>query len=207
MKKLILIRHGETKWNLESKTQGCQNIGLTSIGVKQCELLGKRLVKMRKDYMKIYSSDLDRCYLTSQILDKNIKVGINIVDDLREMNFGRWEGLTIKEIKNNYKQHYHLWRNEPDSATIPGGESLINVQKRCLSAVHSIMDRHSEGTILIVSHSIAIKTIILGLLEMDLKHFYKMSINNMSISEMELREYGLVLSLLNDTSHLRKMQL
>lgn len=202
MKRLILIRHGETIWNTESKTQGCQNVGLTTKGKCQCEILGQRLSSMKKDYVKIYSSDLDRCYLTSEIINKYINVGVEMLSDLREMNFGEWEGLTTKEIKNKYKKDYYIWRNKPRSAAIPGAENLIDVQDRCLRAVNSILNRHKEGTILIVSHSVAIKTIVLGLLEIDMEYFYKISINNLSISEIELRNYGNVLSLLNDTNYL-----
>lgn len=199
---LYLIRHGETKWNCESKTQGCKDIELSKLGVLQSRLLANKLKGLNEDYIKIYTSNLARCYLTAKVIGEELKLDIEIHKDLREMSFGDWEGLTLGEIKQSYSEEYLKWRNEPYNATIPEGEDLKTVQKRCLNAVEKFLTEYKEGSIIIVSHSIAIKTIILGILGLDLKHFYNITLGNASINKLEFREYGPVVINLNDTCHL-----
>lgn len=199
---LYLIRHGETQWNCESKTQGCKDIELSKLGVLQSRLLANKLKGSNEDYLKIYTSDLDRCYLTAKVIGEELKVDIEVHKDLREMSFGDWEGLTLDEIQRSYSKEYLKWRNEPFNATIPQGEDLKTVQARCLNAVKKILTKYDDGSIIIVSHGVAIKTIILGILDLDLKHFYNITLSNASLNKLEFREYGPVVINLNDTCHL-----
>jgi probable phosphoglycerate mutase len=202
MKTLYLIRHGETIWNCQSKTQGCRNIGLSVRGFIQGKLLADRIEKLNDNYVKIYSSDLDRCYETAKLIDERINVGIEVVRDLREINFGDWEGLTTDEIKTFYLNEFNKWRNRPHKALIPGGEDLKTVQNRCLKIIKRILNKYNKGAIIVISHSVAIRTIILGLLDIELSHFYKIVQSNACINKIEFRSYGPVLVSLNDTNHL-----
>lgn len=202
MLKLYLIRHGETDWNCESKTQGCKNIRLSKEGKLQGKLLANKLRDTNEEYLKIYTSDLDRCYATAKLIGEELKVDVESYKEFREMSFGDWEGLTIEEIKKSYSRQYLKWRNEPYNASIPKGEDLKTVQKRCIEAVKKIIKKYDEGSLIIVSHGIAIKTMILGILGLDLKHFYNITLSNASLNKLEFREYGPVLISLNDTCHL-----
>lgn len=202
MLKLYLIRHGETIWNMECKTQGCKNIELSQKGVLQGRLIAEKLKMRNEDFKKIFTSDLDRCYLTSSFIANELNVDIEIDSNLREMSFGEWEGLTIEKIKELYNEEYKNWRKHPYESSIPKGEDLSKVQERCLKAVNKIMKRYDNGSIVIVSHSVAIKTIILGLLGIDLKHFYSITLRNASMNIFEFRDYGPVLVSLNDICHL-----
>lgn len=202
MLKLYLIRHGETLWNAEYKTQGCKNIQLSRRGLLQGKSLADKFKKTNEQFKKIFTSDLDRCYLTAKSIADELKIDIEINHGLREMSFGAWEGLTIEEIKESYGEEYIRWRNRPCEACIPMGEDLQAVQQRCLKTVNGIVKKYNDGAIIIVSHSIAIKTIILGLLGLDLKHFYNITLSNASMNKLEFREYGPVLISLNDTCHL-----
>lgn len=202
MLKLYLIRHGQTKWNFESKTQGCKNIELSELGVLQSKLIANKLKKIDENYLKIFTSDLDRCYLTAKVIGEELMVDVDVHRDLREMSFGDWEGLTHEEIKQSYSDEYFKWRNEPYNAVIPKGEDLKTVQARCLNAVKTILNKYDNGSIIIISHGVAIKTIILGILGLDLKHFYNITLSNASLNKIEFREYGPVVINLNDTCHL-----
>ncbi|SHJ47714.1 histidine phosphatase family protein [Paramaledivibacter caminithermalis] len=202
MLKLYLIRHGETQWNCEAKTQGCKNIDLSKLGLLQGRLLANKLKKLNEDYLKIYTSDLDRCYLTAKAVSEELKIDVEVHKDLREMSFGDWEGLTLEEIRKAYFKEYLRWRTEPHKAYIPKGESLKAVQNRCLNSVKKIIRKHNNGSVIIISHGVAIKTMIFGLLGLDLKHFYSISLNNASLNKLEFRDYGPVLTSLNDTCHL-----
>lgn len=201
MKNLYLIRHGETLWNCEFKTQGCKNIKLSTKGILQGQLLANRIETLNGKDLDIYSSDLDRCYDTAKLIGKKVNKEVKVIKELREMNFGLWEGLKIKEIKKQYRDEYNTWRNSPIRASIPKGENLIDVQNRCLRAVNEIL-KHSKKNIVMISHGVAIKTIILGILDLDLSNFYKITQHNACLNKIEFRNYGPVLIKLNDTSHL-----
>lgn len=204
MLKLYLIRHGETIWNKEYKTQGCRNIQLSKRGILQGRLIAEKLKSRNENFIKIFTSNLDRCYSTASFIAKELNIDMEANRNLREMSFGEWEGLTIEEIRNLYCEEYRLWRNQPCTSSIPKGENLKTVQDRCLEVVNRIVKRYDNGSVIIVSHSVAIKTIILGLLGIDLKHFYSITLKNASMNMFEFRDYGPVLVNLNDTCHLEE---
>jgi len=200
--RLYLIRHGETVWNAESRAQGSKNVELSRVGRNQAKLLAKRMSKFPID--RIFASDLDRAYETAAELANVLSLKVEKIADLREMNFGVWEGLTNDEIKNQYHEHYTVWRNTPHTADIPNGERLIEVQKRGLKAIYNIVENYRNQNIVVVSHGTMIKTIILGILDIDLSNFYKIKQDNGSINIIDFKTYGPVVITLNDAAHLEK---
>ncbi|TCO79790.1 histidine phosphatase family protein [Marinisporobacter balticus] len=203
MTRLYIIRHGQTKWNIESRAQGSKNIELTKKGRDQANLLAERMKKYKIDC--IYSSDLDRAHETAVMIGKKKNLQVNTINELREMCFGEWEGLTNEKIIEDYKEHYTVWRNKPHEADIPGGEKLLAVQKRGLKAIHEIIKKNKNKNILIVSHGITIKTILLGIMDMDLSNLYKIRQDNTCMNIIEYKDYGPVLVSLNDTAHLENI--
>ena len=87
---VLLIRHGETEWNLLGKFQGCTDIALSQDGIKQAEALRDRL---KGDFDYIYSSPLMRANETAKILASEYNKEVEVVQDIREINFGEWEGV------------------------------------------------------------------------------------------------------------------
>ncbi len=201
--RLYIVRHGETQWNAESRAQGSMNVQLTENGINQARSLANRIQHYPIDV--IYSSDLDRAYETAKIIGKKINLEVNILNELREMSFGKWEGLTMAEIQQKYRDHYIVWRSTPHQAKIPDGEKLLDVQTRSLKAVHQLLKRHKDQNILIVSHGVTIKSMILGLMDIELSNFYKIKQDNACLNIIEFREYGPVIVTLNDTAHLENI--
>lgn len=202
MKKIYLIRHGESEWNILRKIQGHKDISLTDKGIKQANLIANRLV--HEDIDIIYSSDLKRAYDTAKIIGNKIGLEPNQRKELREINFGAWEGLSNDIIGSEYKEEIYLWRKEPEKLKIEGGETLKEVQIRALRELENIINTNQDKNILIVSHGVTLKTMILGILDMDLFYFKNLTINNASLTIIEFREYNKVLKVLNDTSHLKE---
>lgn len=201
--RLYLVRHGQSEWNLHSKMQGVQDIDLTYTGVKQAELLARRLKNEKIDC--IYSSNLKRAYITAQIIGKELGLDVQKSSEFREMSFGIWEGLTSKEINELYKDLYSLWKANPVKANIEKGETLEEVQKRMVKNTLKIVEENKGKNILIVSHGTSIKALILGLLEVDLSFYPKFRLDNTSLSIIDVKEDGkTVLVLFNDTCHLRR---
>ena len=126
--RLILIRHGETDYNAEKKYYGFSDPPLNDIGTWQAERLHERLKTEKID--QVYSSDLKRARHTAGIVFKNNE--IKIYSDLREMNFGIFEGLQHYEIMEKYSQIYTNWIKNPLNIKIPKGEAFKSFKKRGL---------------------------------------------------------------------------
>lgn len=200
MTKLYIVRHGETEWNKLSRTQGCGNdLSLSQSGKLQAEAIANRFKNIPID--AIYSSDLKRAYDTALEISKVISIPVNITTDFREMNFGCWEGLTTDEIKSTYKETFEIWKADPKEVVIPDGETLISLQNRVINKVNEIIKQHTGKNIIIVSHGISIKMLILSILCMDISYLSRVRISNTGLSIIEYGDEP-VLTLFNDTCHL-----
>lgn len=201
MKNIYFIRHGETKWNTIGKIQGWKDSRLTDLGIKQANKAAEYLNKYESTNIDIiYSSDLSRAYDTAEIINNKLKLDIIESELLRENSFGIWEGKTKEDILEFDSKGYENWLRIPEESSIEDGETLDELRKRVKKFLDSIVDYEN---ILIVSHSVTIKMLILVLLNMDNKHFKNLSMNNTGISKIEVKDYNTVLKYYNSTTHLK----
>ncbi len=122
MNTYYLARHGQTLWNTLGQTQGHGNSPLTDLGKQQAKDLAEALKAYPIDV--IYCSDLGRAVETAEIIANELKLQLHPTESLREMGFGIWEGMPLKEIEKTYPESFAMWRNEPDKVKIEGGETL-----------------------------------------------------------------------------------
>ncbi|SCG83355.1 phosphoglycerate mutase [Proteiniborus sp. DW1] len=202
MGRLFLVRHGESEWNILSKIQGQSNTNLTDLGREQARKVAERLCKEKIDI--IFSSDLSRAFDTAKIIGDKLGLEVNTFEELREIKFGVWEGLTTQEILDKYSKEHTIWMTEPHNLKLPEAESLIDLQERLLKIVNILLKNNKDKNILIVSHGASIKALILGILGIDISYYNKLTIGNTSLSIIEFRDYSPVLRVLNDTSHLKE---
>ena len=200
MNKFFIVRHGETKWNIEGRTQGQGDSALSDKGKLQAHKLGNHLKNLHIDF--IYSSELGRTIETSEIISGLVGKEVTYDKRLREINFGKWEGLSIDEIKTNYEDIYTVWRNRPHEAIIPDAENLVLLKERMLECILDLNKKHKDANILIISHSMSIKVLLLTLIGSDISNIYKIAQDNTALNVVEFREYGPVIIKLNDSSHL-----
>lgn len=202
MGKLYLVRHGESEWNILSKVQGQSDTELTDLGREQARRAAERLSKEKIDI--IFSSDLSRAYDTAKIIGEKLGLEVNTFEELREIKFGVWEGLTTQDILDKYSKEHIIWMTEPHNLKLPEAERLIDLQERLLRIVNILLKDNKDKNILIVSHGVSIKALILGILGIDISHYNKLTIGNTSLSIIEFRDFSPVLRVLNDTSHLKE---
>jgi len=200
MNRFFIVRHGETFWNIDGRTQGHGDSKLTEDGIKQAQRLAKKLLKYDIDY--IYSSDLGRTIQTSEMISNTLNKKVEYKEQLREINFGKWEGLTIQEIKRDYPDVYTVWRNKPHKALIPEGENLYKLKQRLLDCINELNKKHENSNIVLVSHGMSIKVLLLSLLESELSNIYRIKQDNTALNIVEFRNYGPVIMKTNDTIHL-----
>ena len=154
MTTLILIRHGETNWNIEGRYTGQSDIPLNTLGFQQAESLA---TKLRADKIDaIYSSDLQRASETARILRTDNDIPLYLDARLREIHQGEWEGLYFNEIYVWYRQAWEQRKNTSLEVVSPGGETVGEVRQRVLEVVREIIDQHSGETIAIVSHGLVL---------------------------------------------------
>mgnify|MGYP000918925010 CR=1 FL=1 len=202
MTKIYLIRHGQSEWNILSKIQGQKDAKLTDLGREQARKLGERLINENIDV--IYSSDLSRALETAKIIASRIQKPIVECKELREIKFGPWEGLTLDEIKKQYEEEYLVWMRNPERFKLEGAETLEDLKERVMIYLDEIITENKDKNIAIVSHNATLKVIILNLLGMGNAFYKNISLNNVSLTIVERREYNNVLTLFNDTSHLKE---
>lgn len=203
MGRLYLIRHGESEWNILSKVQGQSNTQLTDKGREQAKKAAQGLLHEKIDL--IFSSDLNRAFDTAKVIGELLGLEVNTFEELREMRFGVWEGLTTQEIMNKYTNEHTIWMTEPHKLNLPEAEKLIDLQERLLGIVNILIKDNKDKNILIVSHGSSIKALILGILGIDISFYNRFTISNTGISIIEYRDYSPVLRVLNDTSHLKEV--
>jgi probable phosphoglycerate mutase len=148
--RLILIRHGETPWNRETRIQGHTDIPLSELGLAQADLLAQALAD--EPLAAIYASDLSRARQTAETVARLQGLAVRLDAGLRERAFGRFEGLSWDEITQRYPEDAARWRRrEPDFA-VGGGESLSLFSARCRAAVSRIASVHAGQSVAIVAH-------------------------------------------------------
>lgn len=197
---IYIVRHGQTEWNLLGKTQGHGNSDLTPKGIEQAELLADSMTKYPIDY--IYSSDLGRAYQTAEIIGNKLNIEVEKTEALREMNFGTWEGRIIKDIIEEDPELYKMWRNEPHLAKIPQGETLSQIKERTDAFIKEINKKYDGKHIVLVTHSLCARIMLLSFLDSDVKNIYRINQANTALNIIELRDYGPVVMKMNDTTHI-----
>lgn len=158
MTQLYLVRHGETEWNREKRIQGWQDSPLTEKGVRNAELLAQYWNDMRFD--AVFSSDRGRALQTASILSKASGVPVEKESAFREINFGAWEGKKVTEIREQDPKEYDNFWERPEEYKSVGGESFFEVRARILNRLKEIVSVYQNKKVLIVSHAVAIKTVI-----------------------------------------------
>jgi broad specificity phosphatase PhoE len=174
---ILICRHGETLWNRERRIMGSLDIPLSDAGRLQCEQLGRVLRGFA--ITKIVSSPLARAEQTARILAAHLDVEITFDDDLEEVRFGRWQGLTYEEIRND--PEYEHFAVDPIRRPTPGGETVVDVQARGLAAI----DRAGPGErTLFVSHGDIIRATLCHFLAAPLEQFRRLRIDNCGVSAL-----------------------
>ena len=148
--KLIIIRHGETLWNIEGKKQGQLDSPLTSLGIKQAKALAQRLTE--ESFTVLYASDLGRAYETAEYIAARTNHKIFPEQRLRERNFGIFQGLTDKQIENKYPAEHNSYLTNRVDYVIPDGESLRQFYARVTDFLESLITFHDGQIVTIVTH-------------------------------------------------------
>ncbi len=202
MTRVILVRHGETYWNLEMKFQGHTNIDLTPKGIDQATKVADRLAD--EQIAAVYSSDLSRAYKTAEYIARRHNLQVISIPAFREINFGLWEGLLYDGIKEKWPDLLDKLYCFTDELAVPGGESFRQLKERAGNAMEQLVKTHPDQTIAVVSHGGTIRTIICAALNLHLNYLWSLRQDNTAVSIISYYGERTIVDLLNDSHHLRK---
>ena len=203
--KIYIARHGETQWNTQRRMQGWGNSDLTDLGVSQATLLGKSLIDI--DYEKVISSPLGRTLATTKHILGERELDVVVDENFKEMGFGCWEGVEPDVLKEQYEeQHYNFW-NAAHQYVPVDGETFETVYERVIKGIHDIVDSfkdNSEGNILLVTHGMIIKILLLHIKGLPLDKLWDSSVvhpSSLTVIEVD-QDYSMKIVVENDVGHL-----
>lgn len=195
--KVYLIRHGEVAWNRANSYVGRTDLALNETGRKQALSLAEFL--LTKQISKIYASDLSRAMETAQIVGDKVGLSVQPLQELREVNYGDWEGLSEEAIAEKYPDIFPEWRRRAAEVRIPGGETFQEVKDRAFPAFQKIAASHSDESIVVVAHKSVNRVLLCSLLGVDVNRYRSIAQENACINTIQVRrEDWLIVESINE---------
>jgi len=185
MKKIYLLRHGQTDWNLEGRYQGQTDIPLNETGRAQAAELARKMKDTGAS--AIYSSDLDRAKETASFVAKELDLEVVEIPEIKEVNQGKWEGMLYKDIQTEYSEIFESRKKDPMNIAPPEGESVKVFLDRILKGFEKILGNHKSGdTIIVVSHGFTTAVAKAHFLELDFMNVWDYIPHNTDITLVEV---------------------
>lgn len=201
--RVILLRHGETAWNRDGVFRGTEDVPLNDQGKKQAALTGQRL--QNTDISRVYTSPLSRSRDTAALAARAKGLSVENKGFLKDMYFGQWQGLRVEEVASRWPKEYGLWQDNPHLCHTPEGESIEGVMQRAVRGLKDLLEREGSGDLLLVSHRVIIKLLLLWAVGGSSRDFWKIRVDTCSLSSFLVRNKYCVVEKINDTCHLRKL--
>jgi alpha-ribazole phosphatase len=198
--KLYLVRHGQTAWNKTFRYMGHNDEPLDETGCAQAAAVAQRLASQQ--FTAIYSSDLQRAWQTAAAIAAHQACPLIAEPRLREMHFGEWQGLTYAEIQQRDPWRLATWESDRLDMAPPGGESLRQLAARVQAVMDMLAEAHPQGDILVVSHGGPLRVLASLALGFDPVQYWHFSLENASLSQINLYPDGAILQTWNDACHL-----
>ncbi len=190
---VFLVRHAETAWNVKRRFQGQLDVPLSSTGEEQALQVADWLTSHQLQFAAIYSSDLQRARATTQSIAYRFGIEPSYSTDLRELNCGTWQGLTVAEVEEKDPGELQRWREDIPGFTLPGGESIPDVQRRVSSYIDNAIKAHRGEAILVVSHGAALSAYIAAINGWDLQETWdshRARMSNTGVTAIALSHTG-----------------
>ena len=198
---LYLLRHGETAYSQSGGFCGFTDAELTTEGKAMAQQFAERYHNLK--WEGVYASSLRRTVETARPIATMIGHDIERRDGLKEINYGKWEGLTHDFVREQFSEDYTKWIAEPGWNGPTGGETAFQIAGRAMDVIGEIMFTHPEGNVLVVSHKATIRIIVCCLLGIELGR-YRDRVNSLagSLSLIKMGQHGPLLEFLNDRSYM-----
>jgi len=200
MTRFIVVRHGQTRWNVEKRVQGQEDSPLTEEGLQQAEAVAQRLA--REHFDVLVSSDLGRALQTAAPIAR--VCGLEIVRDerLRERHFGEGEGMFYDEIDRRWPDAFSRIRETDPDAMIPGGETRRQFHERVHRAFESLVREYAGKRVAVVTHGGVLAALYRMVHSIPVGRPHKIAISNASYNAIAFAADAWSVETWDDVSHL-----
>ena len=196
-----LVRHGETDWNREQVFRGRLDVALNDRGRRQAQAAAERLAEVGP--AGLYSSPLARARETAEAIAQRCSVECRVEEAFIDIDFGRWQGLTLREVQARFPEDYRTYREAPGRLQVPGGEPLGAVRERAVEAVRRLAEEFPDAAVCVVSHRVVCKLVMAWALGLEEGAFWRLRQDTACINLFAYDGRQPVVHSLNDTCHLR----
>ena len=207
--RLVLVRHGESTWNVEGRYQGRLDVPLSPRGRAQAGALATRLMREQLDspieqhLAAIVSSPLARACDTARICGQALGLPVSTDERLTEISHGEWEGKLRGEVASRWPEMLATWRTRPHLVQFPRGETLDDVRLRFESFLRGLPD---VSSILATTHDVIVRIAMLQAEAKPLSSFTQVHVDNAALNEFRWEDGTLTAVRLNDMAHLGSLR-
>ena len=198
--RLLAVRHGATEYSRDRRFAGARDVPLTTDGRLQAEAVAQALTGTR--LAAIYTSPLERARVCAELIAKPHRLEPSVEPAFREMAFGGWEGLSRDELLTRFPAEAGAWASTPHLITPPGGESVTAVDARVRAALTALVEQHQGETIILVSHAIVTRLIVLAALGLGPERLWAVDASPAGITEIEYQDSWATVHRMNTLTHL-----
>jgi broad specificity phosphatase PhoE len=199
--RIILVRHGETEWNVEQRFRGHHDIPLNETGIAEARALARRLAD--EPAVAVYSSRLQRAFRTAEIIAEPHRLTPVAEASLSNINYGELEGLTMPEVAQRFPEMYQALMDTPQLVRFPHGDTLDDLTTRGMAGIRAMIARHEGHTIIAVSHQVITRVLLCAMLGLDNSHHWNVIQDTACVNVVHFRRGQFYIDLLNDTCHLK----
>jgi len=189
-----LLRHGEHALQGRIAAGRTPGIGLSERGRGEAAWAAERLANAK--IAAIYASPQQRAQETAGIIGDRLGLPIAACDDLAELDFGDWTGLTFDEIRKDPR--WQVWAAHRSVACIPGGETMREVQRRVVEAMMAMRETHPDDSVALVSHGDVLRAALMFALAMPIDFYSRIEVATASVSTVRIDAHGIRVIAINE---------
>lgn len=198
--RLLAVRHGATESSQARRFAGSRDVPLTALGRLQAEAVAQALAGTPA--AAVYASPLERARTSAEVIAKPHRLEPVVDPAFQEMAFGAWEGLTREEVAVRFPAEAAAWALTPHAVTPPQGEGLPAVDARVRAGLAAIIARHPGQTVILVSHAIVTRLIVLAALGLAPERLWSVDASPAGITEIEYQDGWVTVHRMNTLAHL-----
>lgn len=201
---LVLVRHGHVEGIHPERFRGQLDLPLTKLGHEQAAATA-RFIAANFQAKAVYTSPLERCRDTGAAIAKEQGLGATPLQELIDINYGKWQGRTREEVKASEPERFNSWMTQPQLTVIEGADSLQDVQARLLRGLDHMWRAHPGETVIAVGHDSTNRVFLTLGLDMPLSRYWHLQQDPCAINVLQFDASGCRAVTINQTSHLAEL--
>jgi len=201
MTRIVLVRHGHVAGIEPERFRGRTDLPLTELGTRQARATAAA-IHGRWQPARVYSSPLQRCVVTGQLIADACGVERQSCHELIDLDYGDWQGKSHEEVRSSSPREYQRWMSSPDLHRFPAGESLPMLAARVTEALRVVLQAHAAQTVVLVGHDSGNRALLLLALGLPLRAYRRIQQDPCGLSEFVVEGETITVQRINETAHL-----